>query len=189
MFSSQSKARSGAKLSSVWRGRRARLLQRLRSSTGAGEPRNLADRLREGLTLVELAIVILVLGVIMTIVIANLDLGIIDDAQKLKVRSASKTLEITLRRYEMDNPSLEDGTKLGILARKSANNPTWRPVDESLVEDPWGEEYFICLDDFSQKQICSYGADKAPGGAGENQDFFLTDQSSWPTWLSGKAQQ
>ena len=62
-------------------------------------------------------------------------------------------------------------------------------MDESLVEDPWGEEYFICLDDFSQKQICSYGADKAPGGQGENQDFFLTDQSSWPTWLSGKAQQ
>lgn len=162
-------------------GRRARLLAAVQAGTaGSG------SLLRRGLTLVELAIVILVLGVIMTIVIANLDLGIIDDAKKLQVKNAAKTLEFTMRRYEMDSAALTDGTRLGVLAQKNPNNPGWRPVDESLVMDPWGEEYFICLDDLSQKQICTYGADRQPGGAGEAQDFFLTDKTSWPSWLSGK---
>ncbi|MCR9144558.1 MAG: type II secretion system protein GspG [bacterium] len=164
-------------------GRRARLLAARRSAElDAGD----VSALRRGLTLVELAIVILVLGVIMTIVIANLDLGIIDDAKKLQVKNAAKTLEFTMRRYEMDSAALGEGDRLGILARKNPNNPGWRPVDESLVMDPWGEEYFICLDDLSQKQICTYGADREPGGAGDAQDFFLTDKSSWPSWLSGK---
>ena len=162
--------------------RRARLLSALRSARGRAE-------LREGLTLVELAIVILVLGIIMTIVIASLDFGIVDDAKKMQVQYASKTLEIAMRRYEMDNAALEDGTRLGVLAQRSQSNPTWRPVDEKLVLDPWGQEYFICLDDLGQKQICSYGADRSPGGSGENQDFFLTEKSSWPTWLSGKVDQ
>ncbi|MEQ9362936.1 MAG: type II secretion system protein GspG [Leptospirales bacterium] len=163
-------------------GRRARLLAARRSVEAAEG----AGALRRGLTLVELAIVILVLGVIMTIVIANLDLGIIDDAKKLQVKNAAKTLEFTMRRYEMDSAALTDGTRLGVLAQKNPNNPGWRPVDESLVMDPWGEEYFICLDDLSQKQICTYGADRQPGGAGDAQDFFLTDKTSWPAWLSGK---
>lgn len=167
-------------------GRRARLLAARRVSGAASEDTPWSYALRQGLTLVELAIVILVLGVIMTIVIANLDLGIIDDAKKLQVKNAAKTLEFTMRRYEMDNAALSDGTRLGVLAQKNVNNPSWRPADESLVTDPWGEEYFICLDDLSQKQICTYGADRQPGGAGDGQDFFLTDKTSWPPWLSGK---
>ena len=169
--------------------RRARRLAIRRDRAASAEQGGWTADLRRGLTLVELAIVILVLGIIMTIVIANLDFGIIDDAKKMQVTYAAKTLEITMRRYEMDNAALEDGTRLGVLAQKNPNNPSWRPVDEKLVVDPWGQEYFICLDDLGQKQICSYGADRAPGGSGDNQDFFLTDKSSWPAWLSGKNEQ
>jgi general secretion pathway protein G len=168
---------------------RARRLVSLRAARAVARGNDLSVGMRRGLTLVELAIVILVLGIIMTIVIASLDFGIVDDAKKMQVQYASKTLEISLRRYEMDNPALEDGTRLGILAQRNPNNPTWRPVDDKLVLDPWAQEYFICQDDLGQKQICSYGADRAPGGTGENQDFFLTDKSSWPTWLSGKSDQ
>ncbi len=139
---------------------------------------------RRGLTLVELAIVILVLGIIMTILIANLDFSVVDQAKKLAVEHNAKTLEVTLMRYEMNNAALTDGTRLGVLAKKNPNNPGWRPIDEKTVLDPWNEEYFICLDDFGQKQICTYGADRAPGGEGENQDFYLTDKSSWPDWLT-----
>ena len=68
--------------------------------------------------------------------------------------------------------ALEDGTRLGVLAQKNPNNPSWRPVDEKLVVDPWGQEYFICLDDLGQKQICSYG---------RLENKFLLVRAPWKT--------
>ena len=145
------------------------------------------SRLRRGLTLVELAIVILVLGVIMAIVFSNLDLTALDKAKVLAVKSSSKVLPLRMQQFEMDNPSLQDGQSLTVLAKKTASNPN--PVDEDSILDPWRNPYFICLDDLGDKQICSYGADAEFGGENENADFYLTDKSSWPTWLSGKVQE
>ncbi len=141
--------------------------------------------LRKGLTLVELAIVILVLGVIMGIVYTSLDFGITDDAKRLAVQSSSKQLQMAWERYEFDHEPIPEGNDLEVLTKKSEENPNWRPIDKKLVLDPWNKPYFICSGADGSRQICSNGADGSPGGAGQNADFMLTDSSTWPSWLSG----
>ncbi len=145
---------------------------------------------RTGLTMVELAIVMLVLGILMTVLYANLDIGgAKDSANRFAIKNTATQLEVTLERYEFSNEPLQDGDSLMLLAEKNSNNPGWKPVKESLVMDPWKHAYFICTDDTGSRQICTYGADGQPGGEGKNQDFYLTDSSSWPAWLSGKGEE
>lgn len=144
-------------------------------------------RIRRGLTLVELAIVLLVLGIIMGIVYANIDLGITDDAVKLQVKTSSKQVPVILQRYEMEYSPLPEGTELTVLSEQDANNPGWRPVDEDAVKDPWGNPYYICSGSRG-RGICSYGEDGQPGGQGRAQDFDLRDRSTWPAWISGESQ-
>ncbi len=136
---------------------------------------------RRGLTLIELAIVILVLGVIMAIVYGNLSpTDTLRGAKKLQIQSASTLLETNLTRYEIDNGALEDGARLTIL---SQTTDSWRGIKNDQVMDPWKNPYFVCFDNASNRQICTYGADGTPGGKGESEDFYITDQSSWPSWL------
>jgi general secretion pathway protein G len=140
---------------------------------------------RRGLTLVELAIVILVLGVIMGIVYSSLDFGITDDAKRLAVQSSSKQLQMAWERFEFDHEPIQDGATLEILTKKSDDNPNWRPIDKKLVMDTWNKPYFICSSPDGTRNICSNGADGSPGGSGKNADFMLTDSNTWPAWLSG----
>jgi len=132
-----------------------------------------------------MAVVLLVLGIIMGIVYANLDLGITDDATRLAVKNASHQLELHKKNYEFKIGTLPENTSLEVLTKEDPNNPSWRPVSKEVVLDPWKRPYFICRDDNGKLQICSYGADGQPGGEGTNQDFKLTDDSSWPAWLKG----
>ncbi len=139
---------------------------------------------KRGLTLVELAIVILVLGVIMGIVYANLNPGeSLDKAKKLQIKALSNTLEAHWQSYELDNDVLSEGASLEALCQSSA---TWRGIKKEQVMDPWKRPYFICSDNSGARQICTYGADGLPGGTGQNSDFYLSDQSSWPSWLRPK---
>ena len=142
------------------------------------------SKIRHGLTLIELAIVILILGVIMAIVYSNLNpTEQIQNAKRLQIKSMATTLEANMTRYELENGALADGTKLSVLTQKTG---TWAGLKEDQVLDPWKRPYFICSDNSGNRQICSYGSDGVPGGKGEAEDFFLTDQSSWPAWLKAK---
>ena len=140
---------------------------------------------KKGLTLIEIAMVLMVIAIIIGIVYANIDTGVIGKAQILKVKSSSQTIPILLERYEFENASLEEGASLDILAKKNPENPSYRPAQKDAVKDPWGNYYFICRDDFGVKQICTYGKDNEMGGEDENADFILTDESTWPLWLTG----
>ena len=136
---------------------------------------------RRGLTLIELAVVMLVLGIIMAVVYGSLDVGgTTRSAKKLQVKSAATTLDANMSRYELENGNLSDGTSLDILTQNTAS---WRGLKKDQVLDPWKKPYFICTDNAGSRQICSYGSDGVQGGRGEGADFYLTDESSWPDWL------
>ncbi len=138
---------------------------------------------RKGLTLFELALVLLVLGIIIGIVYANLDTSVVDKAKILKVKQIqSKQLPILRQNFESAGGILNEGDSLEILTKKDQDF-NWEPVDEELVKDPWNRFYFICSDDQSELRICSYGKDGKPGGINEDQDFYLDDKESWPEWL------
>lgn len=142
-------------------------------------------RKRRGLTLIELSIVILVIGIIMTVVLVNLDFGVAEDARRTQVQSAATQLQTYWNRYEFSHGQIREGQDLTILADPTEAAAGWRTIDERLVQDPWGNPYFICRDNRGARQICSYGQDGQPGGEGPDSDFYLTDRSSWPDWLQG----
>jgi len=139
--------------------------------------------LRKGLTLFELALVLLVLGIIIGIVYANLDIGVVDKAKKMKVKQVqSKQIPLYVQRYEEEVGPLNEGDSLELLTKKHEGS-NWDPVDEEILKDPWNNFYVMCSDTQGTLHICSYGKDGKIGGQGENQDFYLDDKSSWPDWL------
>ena len=140
--------------------------------------------LRQGFTLIEVAIVILVIGIMASIILVSISpKDVLDSAKALQVKTQSKDLEIHLQRYEIENESLEEGAELSILAQ---NADGWRAIKEESTIDPWRRAYFLCSDNAGVRQICSYGADGTAGGTGVDTDFYLTDKSSWPKWLAPK---
>ncbi|MCB1317444.1 MAG: type II secretion system protein GspG [Leptospiraceae bacterium] len=151
---------------------RARLLRREAQTEEA-----LLDA-RRGLTLIELAIVILVIGIIMAIVVANLDFGVIDKAQILKVKNSANQVRVNLRIYEMDHSPLQEGQPITAMG-----------INKDAATDPWGEVYVICTDPGGRRQVCSFGADRQPGGEGQDADIYLTDEAQWPAWLKGEVEE
>ena len=133
---------------------------------------------RSGLTLVELAIVILVIGIIMTIVVVNLDFGVIDKAKIQQVKTQRNTFTSKMKIHSMEgNAPIQENDPITVL----------EGVDEDAGKDPFGRLYFFCLSSSGKMHICSYGKDGEQGGEGENQDFYLTGSiKNWPDWLQGK---
>ncbi len=158
------------------------IFRRIRQLAPARSPIGYTKLLKKGLTLVELAIVILVLGIIMGILYNTIDFGITDDAKKLAISGASKIIPAKIVQYETEVGPLDDRADLTVLTRTTGS---WRGVDEDMVKDPWGQPYFIQIDEQQQKQVCSNGADRTPGGEDKNADFCITNKASWPKWLGG----
>lgn len=136
--------------------------------------------LRKGMTLVELAIVILVIGILMAILYSAIDFGITDDAKKLRINASAKQLQILVQKYESEVGPLGENADLSVLSQKTDN---WRGVDEDMVKDPWGHPYYFCNDDSGQRQICTHGEDGVVGGEGKKADFAITNRSTWPQWM------
>ncbi|TGN18544.1 type II secretion system protein GspG [Leptospira idonii] len=145
---------------------------------------------REGLTLVELTVVILIIGSLMGILYAglkNFGSGGNDSQAKLKVQNDSKILEIKLREY-FDKfskyPSEEQGLK-ALVERPDDDEVAadYEPLvrDKSVLKDPWGTLYQLRYDDNNNYQIITLGADKKDGGEGRNKDFNILDSEDYPT--------
>lgn len=140
---------------------------------------------RQGITLVELAIVLLVLGIIIGIVYANIDFGVVDSARAKLLPQAAMQLESKMMEFDQQvGTPLQDGQSLTILTERQPDSPSYRPAKPELIKDLWGNPYFICTNEYQETHACTYGKDGQPGGEGENADFMLTDRSSWPQWLT-----
>jgi len=151
--------------------------------------RHLKKRSRKGLTLVELAIVVLVLGVIMGIVFYNLRgtaTDVMTGAKKLQVSQfQANQLPRKLDEFRDAGGSVNPGEDLTILLQEIPES-SYSPAKEELVLDPWGKPYFMCQGEDGSDRICSYGKDKEEGGEGEDADFQLDDDRTWPDWLKKK---
>ncbi len=131
----------------------------------------LARAAERGMTLIEIMVVIVILGLIATAVAYN----VVGAAGRARVDRAKgdvhmiasqgvDTYRVTKGRY----PTTEEGLKI-LLDEKilKPNN------DKGTLSDPWGREYIYLYpgqahpDAFDVK---SYGADGQPGGDGENAD-------------------
>jgi len=125
-----------------------------------------------GMTLIEILVVLVILGLIATAVAVNVvgraEKARIDRAKTDVQRIASDGIEafkVMRGRY----PTTEEGLKLLIDERFLKSN-----APDGRLKDPWDKDYVYLYpgqahpDAFDVK---SYGADGQPGGEGENADI------------------
>ncbi len=135
-----------------------------------------AARLRErGMTLIEILVVLVLIGVVLGIVGGNF----IGRGEKAKADAAK--IEIGQIGQALDLFKLEVGryptTQEGLQALVSApagvsnwNGPYWKK--STVPKDPWGNEYrYAAPGQHGPYDIVSYGADGKEGGDGVDKDI------------------
>ncbi len=136
-------------------------------------------RREDAFTLLEIMVVVLIIGLLMTVLATNL-FGRLGRAQadiaQMQVTKLSQQLEL----YKLDNgtyPSTDQG--LDALVREPTGEPRPRRYPSSGyvaskdVEDPWHNKFKYERPGKNNTQsfdLCSYGGDGQPGGDGENTD-------------------
>ena len=117
----------------------------------------------EGLTLIEIMIVIAILGLLAAIIGVNV-IGSLEDGRKAAAQDQIGQFKTALRLYNRDcgkYPNTAEG--LTALVTKPASCPRWKPyLEESTIpQDPWGNnfEYFFPGTHGQEMEIISKGKD------------------------------
>ena len=128
---------------------------------------------RNGFTLVELMVVIVIIGLLATVVMINV-LPSQDKAMTTKARADIATLGQAMEMYRLDN--MRYPPSLDALAQPRAGGGG--PYVRSLPQDPWGRPYQLNVPGPNNMpfDIVSLGADGTPGGQNENADIRASAQ-------------
>ena len=134
-------------------------------------------RRREGFTLVELMVVIVIIGLLATVVMLNV-LPSQDRAMVQKARADIAVLEQAVETYRLDNlayPSGEAGLQALVTAPAGlARADRYREGGyvRRLPEDPWGAPYqYRAPGEHGAFDIFSFGADGRAGGEKNDADI------------------
>ena len=137
-----------------------------------------ARKARQGFTLVELMVVIVIIGLLATVVAINV-LPSQDRAMVGKARADIAVLEQALETYRLDNLTFPDDQQ-GLQALVAAPSGLTRPERyrqggyvRRLPEDPWGNpyQYRRASRHGGQFDVFSFGADGREGGEGDDADL------------------
>lgn len=130
-----------------------------------------------GFTLIEMMVVLVILGVLVSLVVIKV-MDRPDDARILKVKHDIRTIKQALELYKLDNytyPSTDQGLEALITKPQGQPEPRqWKMGGylEKLPEDPWGGHYLYLNPGIrSEIDIYSLGADQQAGGTGINADI------------------
>lgn len=142
----------------------------------ARNARRVQRRGREGFTLIELMVVIVILGVLAGLIVPQF----MDEPQKARVVKAKLQMEsisTALNKFYIDNgfyPTTEQG--LEALVTKPSGGRTPKNYASSgylpkVPKDPWGGKYiYISPGKHGKFDLISYGADGASGGTEGDSD-------------------
>ncbi|MEM6747415.1 MAG: type II secretion system major pseudopilin GspG [Pseudomonadota bacterium] len=136
---------------------------------------------QRGVTLVELMVVIVILGLLSTIVVINV-LPATDQAAVQKARSDISQLQAAIAQYRLDIqrlPTQEYGLRaLEEMPQGLRRANRYRPGGyvAKVPLDPWDNPYiYIVPGEFGEYDILSYGRDGRPGGEGPDADIGSWD--------------
>ena len=128
-----------------------------------------------GVTLIELMVVLVILGVLAALIVPNV-LDRADDARSTAAKTDVNNLMQALKLYRLDNqryPTGEQGL-LALVAKPTTGPipPNWKPYVDKLPNDPWGRPYqYLNPGVKGEIDVMSFGADGQPGGEGKNADI------------------
>jgi general secretion pathway protein G len=149
-----------------------------RSARHVARGRPVPSRSRRGLTLIELVVVMVVLGLLASLVFPVV-FGRVGDARMTTAETQIKALGTALETYRLDTgsyPSTDQG--LGALRERPTRGAvpaTWRGpyVREAIPQDPWGRAYvyrFPGARGAATFDLYTLGKDGKDGGEGEDAD-------------------
>src|SRR5512141_2748173 len=137
---------------------------------------SLAPRARQaGFTLIELMVVLVIIGVLAALIVADL-LERADDARATAAKTDVNNLIQALKLYRLDNqryPTSEQGLQ-ALVAKPNSPPvpPNWKPYLDKLPNDPWGRPYqYLNPGVKGEIDVMSFGADGQPGGEGKDADI------------------
>lgn len=128
-----------------------------------------------GFTLIELLIVMIILGLLAALVAPRM-FGKVGTSKQKAAKAQMSLFETALDTYRLDvgkYPTTERG--LAALREKPDDTDTnWDGpyLPKEIPLDPWGRAYvYVHPGEHGDYDILSYGADKQPGGEGEDTDI------------------
>ena len=135
-------------------------------------------RAREGYTLTEMLVVLVIIGLISAIIVPQ-TLGQMDRAKARSARLKLESVAAALEMYSADlarYPTQDEG--LDALLEPPVEVPEWTGPylsERSLLTDPWGGAvlYEPPATPGEKFTLTSLGADGAPGGKGFKRDIIL----------------
>ena len=141
---------------------------------------NLSRKHMSGMTLIEILVVLVLIGIVLGIVGGNF-IGRGEkakaDAAKIEIGQIGQSLDLfklEVGRY----PSSQEGLQALIAQPPGVNNwngPYWKK--STLPKDPWGNEYkYVSPGQNGPYDILSMGADGKEGGDGPNKDILSSQQ-------------
>jgi general secretion pathway protein G len=140
--------------------------------------KKLSRRFEPAFTLIELLVVIAILGLIASLVgpqVMKQFAGAKSDTARLQIADLSAGLDlfyIDLGRY----PTTEEG--LAALTSAPGGLSEWNGpyLKKSIPNDPWGRPYdYRSSGDSGPVEVVSLGADRQPGGSGDDADITSLD--------------
>jgi len=127
------------------------------------------------MTLIEILVVLVLIGIVMGVVAGNF-IGRGEEAKRKAAKIEIEQIGQTLDLYKLETgryPTTQEGLQALIAAPAGVNNwngPYWKK--STLPKDPWGNEYkYTSPGQHGPYDVVSWGADGKEGGDGANRDI------------------
>lgn len=126
------------------------------------------SRRREGFTLVEMLLVLVILAVLAAVVVPRFA-GRSKQARVAAAEAGISTLETALDSFEIDNGYYPKSGDLEALVEQPNNTPQWKGpyIKRGVPQDPWGNEYlyeYPGRHNVNGYDLSSFGPDGRSGG-------------------------
>lgn len=134
------------------------------------------DRRSEaGVTLIEMLVVVTIIALFAALVVPRM-MGQADKARRVSAHAQVNAFMTALGAYKLDTgsyPTTEQGLQALRVKPEGVVNWNGPYLPQDIPNDPWGNAYVYKYpgDHGDEPDVISYGADRQPGGDGNNSDI------------------